>query len=601
MALAFYQRALDVETREIRLLELSRGLPTDTVSCNLKIASLDDANLVYEALSYVWGEIAGHVSIQVCGENFEATCNLEAALRHLRYRDRSRLLWVDAVCINQLDVQERNSQVKMMGSIYESAHQVVVWLGAKTKHTKDTMELIHRLASNHNAHWVTQSKALEVRDKLGGVGGELLSLYMFFRVPWWTRMWTLQEMAKARNLTFMCGSYTIPGEELKLLVQSFNKHFQKCCVDGPESGGYNLVNIQNRIVELERIEHLRENRTLVGFLKLAGVYRYRIATDPRDMIYGLLGMSLDLDSTVIDYQLPVTEAYEVATLALISKTGNLDVFSHILEYAERTPFDSPGGLPSWIPNWRSEYRFQVLRYSAQRQETFALFQASGDIQMDITRVSPGKVAISGLEFDTVEELAPAKEPSLLISYSTLDEWRLFAEVDSRPEAPYVGGKTIIDAFWRTLCCDMSAKGDNSRATFEDRVLHDEWWWLYLLLSHDERSAQEYARKLNHNVLDGINKLALSIYSFTAGRRLFRSKGGYMGIGPSKVQIGDQICVLFGGKTPFILRQKDASLDVPNQSQEWELVGDVYVHGIMDGETITMMEDKKLKSHTFILS
>lgn len=570
----------------------------------MKLASLDDADIEYEALSYVWGEVAGHVSIQVCGENFKATSNLEQALRRLRYKDRSRLLWVDAVCINQLDIPERNSQVKLMGSIYETAHQVIVWLGEEEKDTKKTIELIHRLAGNHKLHWVDLSPvAYDISEPTVRKGNvDHFGLFGFFRRPWWTRMWTLQEMAKARDLTFIYGSCVVSGKTLELLAQSFNIHYQACCVDEYKQNGASYVilpNIQDRIVELEKIESLRKSGTRIGFLELAGLYRYRIATDPHDMVYGLLGMSLDLDDKVIDYQLPIAEAYELATLALITKTGNLDVFSHVLEHSSSSSPHTKN-LPSWVPDWNSTYPFYLLRFSSKRQEAFSTHKASGSIPVDINRVSPGQIAIKGLVFDTVEEFAHAKDLSLRITYEKLNEWREFAGVDKRLEEPYAGGKTLIDAFWRTLCCDMSVVSEKTRATFEDRILHDEWWWIILLMEH-EQDAQEYSKKLRREVLHGVNQLSLSIYSYTAGRRFFRTKTGYIGVGPSRMEEGDQICVLFGGKTPFILRRENPEAKVQAKSAEkWIFVGDAYVHGIMDGEAMKRMESEQLKPETFIL-
>ncbi|KAF7886448.1 hypothetical protein EAF00_010551 [Botryotinia globosa] len=598
MALSFYQRPMNAQIHEIRLLELTKGSPSDPVSCSMKLASLDDANIEYEALSYVWGTLAGHVPIQVCGESFKATSNLELALRHLRYRDRSRVLWVDAVCINQLDIPERNSQVKLMGSIYETAHQVVVWLGEEESGTKESIELIHRMAGNHKLHWMDLTP-MEDDNPRPELGTDRLNLFMFFRKPWWTRMWTLQEMAKAKSLTFICGSYVISGRTLELLIQSFNLHYRICCVAERNSVILTFPQLANRFAELEKIESLRKSRTRIGFLELARLYRYRIATDPHDMVYGLLGMSLDLDDKVIDYQLPVAEAYELAALALITKTGNLDVFSHVLEHS-KVSNGYTENLPSWVPDWKLVYNFELLRFSSQRQEAFSTQKPSGSIPVDINRVSPGKIAIKGVLFDTVEKISHARAPSMHNNYDEIDKWREFAGVDEKPEEPYAGGKTLIDAFWRTLCCDMSVVSGETPATFQDRLLHDDWWWTFLLMKYKQDS-QGYLRKLRRDVMIGVINLTDSINSYTAGRRFFRTKTGYIGVGPSEIKEGDRVCVLFGGKTPFILRKKDPEAKVQTKSaEEWVFIGDTYVHGIMNGEAIKSMSNEQSKSETFIL-
>ncbi|KAF8846605.1 HET-domain-containing protein, partial [Acephala macrosclerotiorum] len=117
----------------IRVLSLEQGDWDDPIKCSLTPKRLRDLRYCgFGALSYVWGHASDTRPILVDGEEFQATVNLESALRHLRHNDRSRTLWVDAVCINQQDVLERNSQVLLMGKIYETAASVIIWLGEST-------------------------------------------------------------------------------------------------------------------------------------------------------------------------------------------------------------------------------------------------------------------------------------------------------------------------------------------------------------------------------------------------------------------------------------------------------------------------------------
>ncbi|PMD32080.1 HET-domain-containing protein, partial [Hyaloscypha variabilis F] len=87
--------------------------------------------IAFEALSYVWGRRRQRRAMQLgsSARMFSATENLIVALRHLRYPDRTRTLWVDALCINQKDEREKSLQVGMMGSIYSHAERVLIWLG----------------------------------------------------------------------------------------------------------------------------------------------------------------------------------------------------------------------------------------------------------------------------------------------------------------------------------------------------------------------------------------------------------------------------------------------------------------------------------------
>lgn len=124
---------LPADGASIRLLRLQPNSANDAkVQCTLFHASLADVQRVqYEALSYTWGDATQTVDIELNGTIFPVTINLDAALRALRKPDEPRTLWVDAVCINQSDLQEQGSQVKMMWNIYGNAERVLVWLGSE--------------------------------------------------------------------------------------------------------------------------------------------------------------------------------------------------------------------------------------------------------------------------------------------------------------------------------------------------------------------------------------------------------------------------------------------------------------------------------------
>jgi hypothetical protein len=92
-------------------------------------SNLGRTNHAYEALSYVWGNPIYVDSLQFPSGHLDITPNLAAALRHLRFPDRVRVLWVDAICINQGNLLERAQQVQIMGHIYAKARQVLCWLG----------------------------------------------------------------------------------------------------------------------------------------------------------------------------------------------------------------------------------------------------------------------------------------------------------------------------------------------------------------------------------------------------------------------------------------------------------------------------------------
>ena len=116
----------------IRLVNLEGGIAEDTLRCNIITTTLE-AQSVYEALSYVWGDENDKPTIQIGTQHEDRqlciTKNLAAALRRLRYPSSLRVLWIDSICINQNDIEEKNLQVPLMGEIYRQASRVLVWLG----------------------------------------------------------------------------------------------------------------------------------------------------------------------------------------------------------------------------------------------------------------------------------------------------------------------------------------------------------------------------------------------------------------------------------------------------------------------------------------
>jgi hypothetical protein len=137
--------------REIRLLSLHRGLTLDPIECSLLVTFMDNP-IKYEALSYTWGDPSIITPINLCGWTFQVTVNLKSALQCLRLENDDRLLWVDAICINQKDVLERNNQVGRMDEIYKQAVEVVAWLGTATDETDSAIDALKVLVNDATLH-----------------------------------------------------------------------------------------------------------------------------------------------------------------------------------------------------------------------------------------------------------------------------------------------------------------------------------------------------------------------------------------------------------------------------------------------------------------
>jgi hypothetical protein len=143
---------LDLHLHQIRLISLLPGRYFDKIYCELNTVFLDNLP-VYKALSYVWGDRTTLRRIVLNGVSFYITCNLEAALRRLRHPSKIRRFWIDMLCIDQSNMEERTHQVNLMRYIYSEAQETFLWLGDYTEMP------LHEICSHFKS-----TKAQEMND-----------------------------------------------------------------------------------------------------------------------------------------------------------------------------------------------------------------------------------------------------------------------------------------------------------------------------------------------------------------------------------------------------------------------------------------------------
>jgi hypothetical protein len=130
-------------SNSIRLMELHSSR-SEGVTINLTIVDLDSAP-PYEAISYVWGDPSVQVNLTCGGKSLKVTPNLRAALHHLRPQNGTRMLWADATCINQENLEERSQQERIMSTIYSTAIRTLVWLGTNNDDNTEAIPLIKKI------------------------------------------------------------------------------------------------------------------------------------------------------------------------------------------------------------------------------------------------------------------------------------------------------------------------------------------------------------------------------------------------------------------------------------------------------------------------
>jgi hypothetical protein len=299
---------------EIRLLELTE--PADAhskLAGNLFTVPIPEAG-PYKALSYCWESSECGIPISLNGKDFYVTKNLAAALEHIQYEPG--LYWIDAICINQADVEERSLQVSRMKGIYSQASEVIVWLGG-------IIELGFIFPSTTGL----QSDA---------------GRSCFFKNDYWRRVWVVQEFAVSSRIRILHHRGHINWDELTEIMSSPSILQQR---HENETVSEELVGIES----IQRLINLRQSFIQghpIGLLDLLYSSKSLVATDERDRIYGLLGLAHDRNLFVAypRYDITPTELYISMATTYLQKTGNLDIL--FIDQCSKS-----NSLPSWVPRW----------------------------------------------------------------------------------------------------------------------------------------------------------------------------------------------------------------------------------------------------------
>ncbi|KAF6829584.1 ankyrin and het domain-containing protein [Colletotrichum plurivorum] len=161
------------------------------------------------ALSYVWGSGEKPCQILLDGQAFAITRSLHDALRDMRDGTRVRRVWADALCINQLDIPERNGQVALMRRIYSGANNTVIYLGDLTVHVSG----VFTAASPRPPH---NSAPATAEDASGGVTA--VAVRDLLSRPWFKRVWVFQELVLSRDPWVQCGRSRIRWNDICRLL-----------------------------------------------------------------------------------------------------------------------------------------------------------------------------------------------------------------------------------------------------------------------------------------------------------------------------------------------------------------------------------------------
>jgi hypothetical protein len=597
-----------VENHLIRLADLLPGEVGHAVNVHLYIVDLGH-HPQFEAISYVWGNDndSGGVSINCNGAELRVTKNLHSALARLRYRDRVRTLWADALCINQGNTRERSHHVSFMGLIYEAADGVLACMGDdRDGRAGDVVSLIldHKARSSGDSSLEHGRGIYTVKEALADSRWEGVSKLLL--QPWFSRAWVIQEVGLAKSVIAVYGQEEFDYRDFIRLM----KWVVSCA--GQLEAKYNLWwwFIHHDWYDWSQPPDTPSARDLFIFLFQASAMACK---DPKDHIYAFLGhplMQLEDGTPLVvpDYR----ETFHFKTLysniarPLLSR-GDTRILASVGHNEDSISEDL-----TWTPRWDI---YLVTSDFGVLPENWYRF--SGDMeenQKDAIRVDGKKIVVRGVLFDMVRKavrfpiLPPLCDAEAAAELPTTDYLkslkssnipkgllildRALAEVKTGPVNYQSGGQGLFDIFSLTLCAGRTTYFYNPAE--ENMKQHRDNFAAYWSLRQSVLRPGEPGDDVGGNPDEGEADLfVLDIQQNCGGRSLVLTERGYVGLGPWISEPGDVFCLIPGSRVPFVLRRShDQALQGGNA--RYLLVGEAYLHGLMRGEVLGLIFQEGLE-------
>ncbi|KAF3015087.1 hypothetical protein E8E14_011782 [Neopestalotiopsis sp. 37M] len=302
----------------------------DDIKCEVQQASLPENGVMptpYMALSHVWGTESVSCAVTIGKQHILIRSNLESALRHLRHRERIVSLWIDALCIDQSNTEERNHQVQHMRDIYEAAEETIVFLGDQDGGNTGLSAWNYL---ERNSPWALNEEGekdydLPARiDSSPDFRGDMDDICInVLPREWFSRLWVLQEFVVSKSVSLQCGHRRVPAETLvKLVLFEPRRHdrygawvrqrelFASILRMWASRTAFHMARYQEHYL-LSWHKDASEGVTtdlLDTILRAMDL----VASDPRDKIIGLLGISSGFDwrlNNTVDYNLTVRQLY----------------------------------------------------------------------------------------------------------------------------------------------------------------------------------------------------------------------------------------------------------------------------------------------------
>ncbi|PNP37669.1 hypothetical protein TGAMA5MH_10437 [Trichoderma gamsii] len=641
----FIYTPLRRDTLEIRLVRiLSAGKSTSDVSLELRHAFIDEIS--FAALSYVWGDVKNPIEVSINGSSCMIGLNLFMALRQLFDNGSHGWLWIDALCIQQSDQEEKTDQVKQMRTIFRRAERVYSWLGHGTSSTDKAMEFATRIGPRALSfgndpsdfdipleelrNYFNRDKDLcktEIPPKYdtkkidlamfiydifswpelnshtstqGKDGDDLVAgIQCLMKREYWQRIWINQEIALAQEVTLMCGTKSVLLDHFEATFSAVDLCNRLHRYINSETQQFAKGLHPNFCVNLP-LETRRRSRSEISVPLSCLLYTDVVpsdcplfaASDPRDLVFGLLGIITDNNvlRLRVDYQLTKAEVFTAATRAMMSK-GDKDKNSYHLDRCVPREDNIPSTLPSWVPDWQEIGKVGSNEPEINRD---GYFDATSTIPIPILPSnenddSLGILHRAGCRVDIITEILQPHRPLVKDMMQNVEEWLSgimeFFRLGpvASPGEDYIW-RTVLSQGWYdkinpsidediAMLVRLIMRGQN----IDVKVLESAQKEFLDNLEDPHVKQRNLVVQLDQHVYATKMIKMLQMRGYNLRRTIFRTGKGMLGLGHLAIKPGDVVTLLWGLPSPIILRPRNDGGD------SFTFGGDAYVDQIMHGE------------------
>jgi hypothetical protein len=551
---------LDAVQDEIRLLELlPRGLDSSApLQVRLVHRSLKESPK-YDALSYVWGSTHDKAAIRLDGSrDYPVTKNLERALRHVSHfqtrQNELVTIWVDAICINQRNVEERNSQVKMMWRIYAAAEKVRTWLDVEIP---DAVlgRLMHLCKGIQSVD--------DLVDDLGDDPGFWQPIATIVEDPYWSRVWIQQEVAYAKELLIYCREIPVSHAILCWFFVVLEKYMDKYSpiMEHGEATRWRGLAVGSGPFQKSKSASVTNPRCYKNIYDSLHWTGHLKATDIRDRIYGLLALvEDDVEDIEVNYGLPVSEVYCQVVQVLIQKHHSLA----FLNFAGLNVSPNDSDLPTWLPYPRGHSTGVLCSKSDEGSSCFSWLQSLlADISHS-TAVLPSlstdheSLYVHGMCISKIGDVCQTMSWQGVHNFGNfLQAWDEYLNKWTAINSERDSSLTVVDAMRSFVSIMHICRTPEAVSRFVDTdklARFDQLFPVALAEQLKDNPNLPGAMRQFDYVMWGLRSRTMAIA--TLNRYLVLTQSGIMGLATMATIPGDEIWMLFRHPIPIVLRRED---------------------------------------------